>query len=515
MFAITIIFLICMVSVFIGYMAFRRGFTRSADDYFVAGSSLGYFVLIFSLLASFLSAFSMFGMSSLGYRTGFGAMFVLTVNLVPLGFLWYFMHRKTFILGRARQWMSMGAPFGERYGNSMRALIPVVVLLASIPYLVAQIQGIGVMVETMSEQAISYHVGLFFVPLFITFYLILGGMKGAAWVNTVQGVFFSIMVFVLFFAVMAKNGGFIPTMNIVYEAHPELFQIGAKGGKIWSYSMIFGFAAAMCLGCVCFPQPYMHAYSSRSARGFKAMVLGFGGICLLIITLPTLVGIASSVIVPGLKGVDADKVYGLVASNVLPNWLAAMAVAGGFTAAMSTVNGLVFGNATNLANDLLKMAKPDIDNKGLVLWARLSVAAIMVVCVILAWDPKTPVAELSVMAFGLVAVTIFPLWGAYFWKRSTSVGAVTSILAGLGMNLFLFFYGGKGWILFPQPQLLNLNGFLVSLLVTGVVFFGVCLVTKPGKVEQKSLAVFFHPSLSQGKNGGIVADEVAVQPSKA
>lgn len=177
MFAVFIITAICSVSVFISYLAFRKGYTRSADDYFVAGSSLGYFVLIFSLLASFLSAFSMFGMSSLGYRTGFGALFVLTVNLVPLGYLWYYMHRKTFILGRARKWMSTGAPFSERYGNGMRVIIPLVVLLASIPYLVAQIQGIGVMIEALSDHTIPYHVGLFFVPFFIAMYLIMGGME--------------------------------------------------------------------------------------------------------------------------------------------------------------------------------------------------------------------------------------------------------------------------------------------------------------------------------------------------
>ncbi|MGD9209679.1 MAG: sodium:solute symporter family protein [Desulfobacteraceae bacterium] len=496
MFAISVITAICLVSVFVGYLAFRRGYTRTPDDYFVAGSSLGYFVLIFSLLASFLSAFSMFGMSSLGYRTGFGALYVLTVNLVPLGALWYYMHRKTFILGRARKWMSMGMPFAERYGNGMRAVIPVVVLLASIPYLVAQIQGIGVMVEAISEKAIPYHVGLFFVPVFISFYLIIGGMKGAAWVNTVQGVFFSIMVFILFFAVMAKNGGFMPTMEMVFENHPELFELGAKEGKVWGYPMVFGFAAAMCLGCVCFPQPYMHAYSSRTAKGFKTMLLSFGGICLIIITMPTLVGIAATVIVPGLKGVDADKVYGIVASQTLPDWLAALAVAGGFTAAMSTVNGLVFGNATNLANDLLKLIVPDVGQKRLVEAARWSVAAIMAICVIIAWNPNTPVAELSVIAFGTVAVTIFPLWGAYFWKRATSVGAMAGTIVGLGLNLFFFFWGGKNMILFPQSQFFQLNGFLVAFLAAGAVFFIVCLLTKPGEVEKKSLALFFHPSLT-------------------
>jgi solute:Na+ symporter, SSS family len=71
MIAVIIITSLCFVSVFISYVAFRKGFTKSADDYFVAGSSLGYFVLIFSFLASFLSAFSMFGMSSFGYRLGY------------------------------------------------------------------------------------------------------------------------------------------------------------------------------------------------------------------------------------------------------------------------------------------------------------------------------------------------------------------------------------------------------------------------------------------------------------
>lgn len=496
MFAVIIITAICLSSVFISYLAFRKGFTRSADDYFVAGSSLGYFVLIFSLLASFLSAFSMFGMASLGYRTGFGALFVLTVNLVPLGFLWYFMHRKTFLLGRAKKWMSMGAPFGERYGNGMRMIIPVVVLLASIPYLVAQIQGIGVMIEAMSDRIITYHVGLFFVPLFITLYLVMGGMKGAAWVNTVQGLFFCVMVFVLFTAVMMKNGGFMPTFQKVYEAHPALFELGAKGGKVWSFPMVFGFASAMCLGCICFPQPYMHAYSSRTANGFKAMVLAFGGICLIVITMPTLIGIAASVIVPELKGVEADKVYGLVASLTLPDWLAAMAVAGGFTAALSTVNGLVFGNATNIAIDLVKLKNPDISPTELIRVAQVLVGIIMVISVILAWNPNTPVAELSVIAFGTVAVTIFPLWGAYFWKRATKFGAMASTLIGLALNLVFYFVGGKAMVLFPQAQFFQLNGFLVSLIAAGAVFFIGSWLTQPGTVEQKSLTLFFHPALN-------------------
>ncbi|MEX1300096.1 MAG: sodium:solute symporter family protein [Desulfotignum sp.] len=497
MIAVIIITSLCFVSVFISYVAFRKGFTKSADDYFVAGSSLGYFVLIFSLLASFLSAFSMFGMSSFGYRLGYGSLYVLTANLVPLGFLWYFMHKKTFLLGRARKWMTMGAPFGERYGTPMKIILVLVVLVSSIPYVVAQIQGIGVMLEAMSDGIISFRLGLFFVPFFIAIYLMMGGMKGAAWVNAIQGVFFSIMVFVLFFFVMMKNGGFVPTMEIVMAKHPTLFQIGWAGGKVWSYPMIFGMASAMALGCVCFPQPYMHAYSSRSVRGLKAMFLSFGGICLFVITMPTLIGIAGNVIVPGLKGVEADKIYGLVAAATMPDWLAALAVAGGFTAAMSTVNGLVFGNAVNLSLDVVKTIRPQTRPSEYITLARLFVAIIMAVCVWIAWNPTTPVAELSVIAFGTVAVTFFALWGAYYWKRATATGAILSTLAGVFMNILFFVLGGKNMILFPQNFMFQLNGFLASFIVAGIVFFVVSWLTTPGRTEEKSLKLFFHPVMEK------------------
>ncbi|MFZ3044320.1 MAG: sodium:solute symporter family protein, partial [Desulfatirhabdiaceae bacterium] len=239
-----------------------------------------------------------------------------------------------------------------------------------------------------------------------------------------------------------------------------------------------------------------HSYSSRTVRGFKSMFLAFGGICIIVITLPTLIGIASRVIVPKLSGVEADKVFGMVASMSMPNWLAAMAVAGGFTAAMSTVNGLVFGNATNISVDLYKTLRPDATQAELIRIARISVAAIMGVCTWIAWNPNTPVAELSVIAFGMVAVTIFPLWGAYFWKRATTMGAIVSTLGGAGLTIAFFFIGGKGMILNPQAGFFQLNGFLVALIAAGVLFIGVSLATRPGTVEQKSLSLFFHPVLN-------------------
>jgi SSS family solute:Na+ symporter len=63
--------------------------------------------------------------------------------------------------------------------------------------------------------------------------------------------------------------------------------------------------------------------------------------------------------------------------------------------------------------------------------------------------------------------------------------------------LVIGFIRGKNMVLNPQPFLWNLNGFLVSFIVAGVVFLVVSLVTRPGPTEKKSLALFFHPSLDE------------------
>jgi SSS family solute:Na+ symporter len=138
----------------------------------------------------------------------------------------------------------------------------------------------------------------------------------------------------------------------------------------------------------------------------------------------------------------------------------------------------------------------------------------MAVCTWIAWNPNTPVAELSVIAFGMVAVTIFPLWGAYFWKRATTAGAIAATLGGAGLTVLFFFIGGKGMILSPQASFFQLNGFLVAFLAAGILFIGVSLATKPGAVEQKSLSFFFHPAMNG--NGIHAAESMAkLQPEGA
>ena len=82
-------------------------------------------------------------------------------------------------------------------------------------------------------------------------------------------------------------------------------------------------------------------------------------------------------------------------------------------------------------------------------------------------------------------------------------GAVAATLTGVGMNLTFIVWGAvkaggpgvKKMLLVPSDSMGSLNGFLVSFIVAGVVFFGVSLATRPGATETKSLALFFHPSL--------------------
>ena len=95
-------------------------------------------------------------------------------------------------------------------------------------------------------------------------------------------------------------------------------------------------------------------------------------------------------------------------------------------------------------------------------------------------------------------MTIFPLWGAYFWKRATRYGAIAGTVAGVGMNVTFLCLGGKAVVLFPQASLFNLNGFLVSVYCRGNRLLR-CFIghTPLGETEKKSLAPVLPPFAGQ------------------
>ena len=132
----------------------------------------------------------------------------------------------------------------------------------------------------------------------------------------------------------------------------------------------------------------------------------------------------------------------------LPNWVIALVAAGGLAAALSTAAGLLLVISTSISHDLIKkQLAPHISDKKELLIARLSSLCAVVVAGYFGINPPGFVASVVALAFGLAASSFFPaIVMGIFSKRMNREGAISGMIAGLGLTCYYIARFKLGWI---------------------------------------------------------------------
>ena len=140
----------------------------------------------------------------------------------------------------------------------------------------------------------------------------------------------------------------------------------------------------------------------------------------------------------------------------LPNWVIALVAAGGLAAALSTAAGLLLAIASAISHDLLKgMFTPTITEKQELRASRVAMAVAILGAGYLGLNPPGFAAGTVALAFGLAASSIFPvLMMGIFSKRVSKEGAISGMIAGIGVTLFYVFQH-KGIMFIPGTDFLG------------------------------------------------------------
>lgn len=134
----------------------------------------------------------------------------------------------------------------------------------------------------------------------------------------------------------------------------------------------------------------------------------------------------------------------------LPSWVIGLIAAGGLAAALSTAAGLLLAISSAISHDLIKKTiKPDINDKGELMAARISMTIAIVVATYLGMNPPGFTAQVVAVAFGIAASSLLPaLMMGIFSKRINSTGATAGMIAGLSATcIYVFLY--MGWFFIP------------------------------------------------------------------
>ncbi len=448
------------VVLYIGVFAFRGARGAGAEDYFLAGRSLGPMVFLLSLFGTNMTAFTILGSAGHAFSNGvltFGLMASSSALIIPLTL--FFVGTRLWALGRRHGFITPVQMFRDRWecGHIGTAIFAVQAALL-VPYIVIGVMGGGTALRAISGGVVPYWLGGAIVALVVMGYVFFGGMRGTAWVNAFQTVLFLSFGAVALVVIGRGLGGFssaIETLMASPATAPLLTRERSSPLLFLSYTFIP-------LSTIAFPHIAIFCLTARRLGQFRPTVI-FYPICILAIWLPcTFLGLVANSMtdVPRIaqkldaraalasatpatspegrnalrRQASGDDVILVMLEQYAPLWLAGMLGAGIMAAVMAS-DSQILALSTMFTEDVFAFygGKERFGEGVQVQTGRLFVVMVTVAAYAVALKAPQSIFDIAVQyAFSGFASLSPLLVAALFWRRSTKWGAlaVTAWTAG-------------------------------------------------------------------------------------
>jgi SSS family solute:Na+ symporter len=278
-----IVFTYLAIVLYVGIFAFRRS-RGGAEDFFLANRSLGPFVFLLSLFGSNMTAFSILGSSGLSFRSGigvFGLMASISAIIIPMSI--FLIGTRLWSIGKRFGHITQVQIFRDRWEmKHTGTLIFILQALMLVPYIIIGVMGGGETLEGVSGGKIPYAIGGLVVALVVMSYVFFGGMRGTAWVNTLQTLMFLVFGTITFIIISQAIGGFRQTTEQLASGPDArlLTRAAIPKGTYFSYALIP-------LSSIMFPHIAIFCLTAKKMSSFRKTVI-FYPICIMLTWLPAI-----------------------------------------------------------------------------------------------------------------------------------------------------------------------------------------------------------------------------------
>ena len=177
-------FLIVYSALLIGFGLFISRRVKKADDFLVAGRSLGPGLLATTFLAANIGAGSTVGAAGLGYAFGLGAWWWVGSAGIGSLILANTVGPKIWVLAAKNGWRTVGDYHDYRYNRTVRVLIASLLWVGTLMILAGQLIAISQILEVIV--GLPKWEGCVIGGVVVTAYFAAGGLLASAWVNLIQ-----------------------------------------------------------------------------------------------------------------------------------------------------------------------------------------------------------------------------------------------------------------------------------------------------------------------------------------
>ncbi|GJM45101.1 MAG: sodium:proline symporter [Gemmatimonadota bacterium] len=453
------LYLVAIVAV--GFVTWRRN--RTLDDYVLAGRNLSPFSAALSERASGESGWFLVGLPGAAYVSGFGEFWTVIGSSFGIFFSWTLLAR--LLNSETRRLGALTIPdyLESRFDDGTRVLrvtAIVIILFFYTSYVAFQFNAAGILLETAF--GLEPALGMLIAAAVVVLYTFMGGFLAVVWTDVVQGLLMAVVVValpLLGLLRLQEMGGLVAVLE---SADPQLLTMsGGNAGWGFVNGVMFG---GLMWGLGYLGQPHLLTRFMAMRRpedatlGRKVAVswvlLAYWG--------AAFTGIVAIGLLPGLEAADRERVMPLMATLLLPAWLAGLAIAGGIAAMMSTADSQLLVATSAVIEDIyVRLFRPQVSAARLVLLSRLATIGIAAVALVLAYRNQDFVFDSVEYAWTGLASSFAPvLLLGLRWQRMSRVGAMAGMVGGMVSTVIWKNVDGLGALLD-----IKLATFLIALLL--------------------------------------------------
>jgi SSS family transporter len=457
---------------------------KTKADYLVAGRSLPAYVLVATLLSSWIGAGSLFAGAENAFRNGFAALWQPAGGWIGLLVIY-------FVAPRARKFAQYTIPdlLETRYNTTARVLGTIAILFAYTAITSYQFRAGGNILHLIFPE-VNHEAGTYIIAVFVICFTALAGMASVAYMDVVIGLLITVTGFVAAPVLLHSAGGWAGIHQILPATHFTFlgefgYVDGQNQGALAGFLKAFEYFLPTCLLMLGNQSMYQKFFSAKTEKDASRAVVGWVIGTFILETLIVAIAVFGSAIIwvrYNQRQIDLEphNIIPYSALNSLPKAVGALLMGAVFAKVISTANNYLFSPATNLINDIYtRFINKEATNQHILVVSRVLVFALGAWALVQAVH-LTSVLEKAMYAYTIYSAAITPVvLAAFFSKRVTAAAAVASI--GLGTVVTVFWDLGKNLL---PPALAHRDAIFPALVVSLLSLFVVTLLTPAPSKEQ-------------------------------
>jgi SSS family solute:Na+ symporter/sodium/proline symporter len=407
---------------------------KSQEDFMVAGRSLKWQVMVFTLICTWIGSGTFISGAEFASKAGFSALWLAAGAWVGIIII-YFLAGKIHTFGQ----YTIGDILEVRYGPVAR-LVGAIALIMSFTAIVSyQFVAGGFILNVATDGKIPDSTGTVIAATFVILFTTLGGMMAIAYTDLPNGIIIVLACLLAVpFVYVAAGGlhaakevldpGYFAAVNNQFGANPTL---KALGYFLSTLLLLLGVQSM-----------YQKFYSAKSAKDARKAVFWWTIGTIFVESVVVIIAVFSYSKFKGQIDLtipkEGGKVVLMAARSLVPAPVGVLLLGAACAVVISTGMNYLLSPSTTIMRDIYqRFMKKDASQKNLVALQKVLVVVIGVVAFLLAVRLKS-VLEMSFFAYTIYGVAITPaLFAALVWKRATKAGGLASIISGTVVCVFL------------------------------------------------------------------------------